>query len=295
MKKIGKILSLVTIFVMLTASFCFAAPEADADGTAGSGTLVLKETYPEDGAKGTAVENVGVKLYFDSEFTAENLKAENSNAVTLCDEEGNALPTRVLYSTQESGVVLVLFDETKKTDDTAIKQNSTYTMKISADFRDDAGNTLGEEHSITFTTLNQSASMMVNTLMMFGMFGGMMVLSARSAKKQAEQQKKEKEEKVNPYKEAKKTGKSVEEIVEKDQREKAKRAAKAARKAAAAKDDDSEDEDYDDGKYHVKAPRPISAAGGRYVSGRKAIAEAKKAEEERRKAQHSKKGKGKKK
>lgn len=295
MKKVGKILSLVTIFVMLTASFCFAAPEENEDGTDGSGTLVLKETYPKDGATGTAVENVGVKLYFDSEFTAENLKTENSAAVTLCDEEGNVLPTRVLYSTRESGVVLVLFDETKKTEDTAIKQNATYIMKISADFRDDAGNTLGEEHSITFKTLNQSASMMVNTLMMFGMFGGMMVLSARSAKKQAEQQKKEKEEKVNPYKEAKRTGKSVEEIVEKDQREKAKRAAKAAKKAAAAADEDSDDADYDDGKYHVKAPRPISAAGGRYVSGRKAIAEAKKAEEERRKAQQAKKGKGKKK
>lgn len=290
MKKLGRILSLVTIFVMLTATCCFAA--ADGDGV---GKLVLKETYPKDGATGTAVENVGVKLYFDSEFTSEKLGSSNSNAVTLCDEEGNTLPTRVLYSTQESGVVLVLFDETKKTEDMAIQQNATYTLKVSADFCDDEGNTLGKEQSISFKTLNQSASMMVNTLLMFGMFGGMMVFSAKSAKKQAEEQKKkEREEKVNPYKEAKKTGKSVEEIVEKDQRDKAKRAAKAARKAAAD-DDDYDDEDYDDGKYHVKGPRPISLAGGKYITGRKAIAEAKKAEEERRKAQQAKKGKGKKK
>lgn len=299
MKKIGKILSLVTIFVMLTATCCFAAP-ADGNGTEadGVGKLVLKETYPKDGATGTAIENVGVKLYFDSEFTADKLKSSNDNAVSLCDEEGNVLPTRVLYSPQESGVVLVLFDETKKTDDMAIQQNATYTMKISADFCDDAGNTLGKEQFISFKTLNQSASMMVNTLMMFAMFGGIMFFSAKSAKKQAEQQKKEREEKVNPYKEAKKTGKSVEEIVEKDQRDKAKRAAKAAKKAAAAaEDDDYDDEDYDDGKYHVKGPRPISAAGGKYVTGRKAIAEAKRAEEEQKRiwAEKAKKGKGKKK
>lgn len=294
MKKIGKILSLVTIFVMLTATCCFAAADASGAETDGVGALVLKETYPKDGATGTAIENMGAKLYFDSEFTAEKLGKKNDNAVTLCDPDGNTLPTRVLYSTQEPGVVLVLFDETKKTDDMTIQQNADYTIKISADFRDDEGNTLGKDQSITFKTLNQSASMMVNTLMMFVMFGGIMFFSAKSAKKQAQQQAKEREEKVNPYKEAKRTGKSVEEIVEKDQRDKAKKAAKAARKAAAA-DDDDDDEDYDDGKYHVKAPRPISAAGGKYITGRKAIAEAKKAEEERRKAQQTKKGKGKKK
>lgn len=288
MKRIGRILSLATILVMLAVTCCFAAAE-------GEGKLVLKETYPQDGATGTAIENMGVKLYFDSEFTADKLKDSNAKAVTLCDEEGKALPTRVLYSPQEPGVVLVLFDDTKKTDETAIQQNATYTMKISADFCDDEGNTLGKEQSISFKTQNQNASMMVNMLMMFGMFGGMMVLSAKSAKKQAEQQKKEREEKVNPYKEAKRTGKSVEEIVEKDQRDKAKRAAKAAKKAANDDDDDDDEEYYEDGTYRVKGPRPISAAGGKYVTGRKAIAEAKKAEEERRKAQQAKKGKGKKK
>lgn len=283
MKRIGRILSLATILVMLAVTCCFAEAESN-------GALVLKETYPKDGATGTAIENMGIKLYFDSELTAKKLKDSNSKAVSLCDEDGKSLPTRVLYSTQESGVVLVLFDDTKA-EDIDIQQNHTYTVKISPDFHDDAGNTLGKEQTISFKTLNQSASMAVNTLMMFGMFGGMMVLSARSAKKQAEQQKKEREEKVNPYKEAKRTGKSVEEIVEKDQREKAKRAARAAKKAEAQ---EAEEDFYDDGTYRVKGPRPISAAGGRYITGRKAIAEAQKAEEERRKAQKAK-SKGKKK
>lgn len=285
MKRIGRILSLAVILTVFATMFCFAA-------ASGEGALVLNDTYPKDGATGTAVENMGVKLYFDATFTQEKLKNVNEKAVTLVDEQGKTLPTQVLYSTQEPGVVLVLFDNTKQTDEIKINQNENYTFKISKDFTDDKGNTLGKDETITFKTLNQSANMAINTAMMFGVFGVMMIVTARNAKKKDSQQP-QKEDKVNPYKEAKRTGKSVEEIVEKDQKEKAKRAAKEAKKAAAA---DEEDDYYDDGNYHVKGPRPIAAAGGRYITGRKALAEAKKAEEERRKAQKAKaKGKGKKK
>lgn len=286
MKRIGKILSLVVILTVLSTAFCFAEAEA-------AGKLVLKDTYPKDGATGTAVENMGVKLYFDSTFTQEKLKNANEDAVKLYDEEGNVLPTQVLYSTQEPGVVLVLFDNRNEDKDVKIEQSSTYTFKLSADFTDDNGNTLGKEESISFKTLNQNANMWINMGMMVVIFGGMMVITAKNAKKKAEEDGKTKEEKVNPYKEAKRTGKSVEEIVEREQKEKEKRAAKAAKKAAAEED---EDDYYDDGKYHVKGPRPISAAGGKYITGRKAAAEAEKAEEERRKAQQAKsKGKGRKK
>ena len=66
MKKAGRILSLVIILVMLTASFCFAAPAEDVQDTESQGTLVLKDTYPKDGSKGASIENMYVKLYFDS-------------------------------------------------------------------------------------------------------------------------------------------------------------------------------------------------------------------------------------
>ena len=287
MKKLGKILSLVVILVMMTATFAFA------EEAAGAGKLVLDSTYPKDGATGTAVENMGIKLYFnDATFTQSKLGDVNDNNVTLTDEEGNKLPIMVLYSTQESGVVLVLFDYNAD-EDVAIEQNSNYTITVSADFVDDNGNTLGTAQSVTFKTVNQNLNMLINTGMMFGMFGIIMVVSAKGAQKQANQNTQQKEEKVNPYKEAKKTGKSVEEIVEKDQKEKAKRAEKAAKKAAAQAEEDDEDEYYDDGNYHVKGPRPIAAAGGKYKSGRKAIYEAKLAEEEQKRiwAEKAKKGK----
>lgn len=214
MKRIGKILSLVVILTVLSTSFCFAAA---ADG---AGKLELKDTYPKDGATGTAVENMGVKLYFDTTFTQEKLKNANENAVKLYDEEGNVLPTQVLYSTQEPGVVLVLFDNSSADKDVKIEQSSTYTFKLSADFTDDNGNTLGKEESVSFKTLNQNANMWINMAMMLAIFGGMMIITAKNAKKKEEENGKTKEEKVNPYKEAKRTGKSVEEIVERDQKEK---------------------------------------------------------------------------
>ena len=298
MKKLGKILSLVVILTVVLSMSCFAAfadTEATSDNASdGAGKLVLTDTYPKDGATGTAIENMGVKLYFDSTFTQSKLKDANADAVKLYDPDGNVLPTQVLYSTQEPGVVLVLFDKNNAGDAT-IQQKTEYTFKLSGDFTDDAGNTLGTEQTVSFTTLNQNANMWINMGMMAVMFGGMMIMTAKSAKKQVEEERKKREDKVNPYKEAKKTGKSVEEIVEKDQKDKAKRAEKAAKKAAALGELDDDDDYYDDGNYHVKAPRPISAAGGKYKTGRKALYEAKLAEEEQKRiwAEKAKKGKGK--
>ena len=278
MKRAGRILSLVIILVMMTTAFCLTAAAADVQQTGSEGGLKLEDTYPKDGSRGASIENMSVKLYFNSEFTEEVLKKSNDGAIQFIGPEGEKLPTRVLYSTKEKGVVLVIVDNDKEGKIITGEGNSEYTLKISGSFKDDKGNTLGQDKTIKFTTLNQKVNTMVNMLLMFVMFGGIMVISMRGAKKEAErQQNAAKNEKVNPYKEAKRTGKSVEEIVERDQRNKAKQAEKAAKKAAKEAE---EAEDYDDyieeGVYRVKGPRPIAAAGGKYITGRKAAAESKK-------------------
>lgn len=298
MKKAGRILSLVIILVMMTTVFCFAAAAEDAQQAGTKGSLTLLDTYPKDGSKGASIDNMSVKLYFDSKFTEKVLKKANDGAVQLIGPEGEKLPTRVLYNPKEEGVVLVIVDNDKDGKIITGKGNSEYTLKVSGSLRDDKGNTLGEDKTIKFTTLNQSANNIVNMVMMFVMFGAIMVISMRGAKKEAQkQQAAKKDEKVNPYKEAKRTGKSVEEIVEQDKKNKARQAEKAARKAA--KENDDYDDYIEDGVYRVKGPRPIAAGGGKYITGRKAMAEAKKAEAEARKAQQkqykTKKGKGKKK
>ena len=289
MKKVGAIVSLAALIIVFSTSLCFAE------------TLTLERSYPEDGSTGASIENLGVKLYFSHNLTAEKAGKENENVFHLYDPEGKELPIKVLYPDKEDGVVLVLLDSTADADgdgraDVTVQGNSEYKLTISKDLVDDEGNVLGTDQTVTFRTLNQNANTTISMLMMVFMFGGMMVYSFKSAKKANEEARKKKDEKVNPYKEAKRTGKSVEEIVEKDQKEKARKAAREAAKAA-------KEEWIDINTYRVKRPRPISEGGGRYITGRKAIAEAKKAEAEARKAakqqynkkRNVKKGKGKRK
>ena len=229
-----------------------------------------------------------MKLYFDATFTEDVLKDTNDNCFQLLNPDGEKLPIRVLYATKEEGVVLVILENADNK--IKVQGNETYTLKIADSFKADDGSTYGKNTDITFTTMNTQRNMLINMLMMFVMFGGMMFFSMKSAQKAAQEQ----EQKVNPYKEAKRTGKSVEEIVEQEEKEKAKRAAKEARKAA--KEEEFEF-DFSD-NYKVKRPRPISEGGGKYITGRKAAAEAKKAEAEARKAQkkaQANRGKGKKK
>ena len=249
MKRAGRILSLVIATLMLCTAVCFA------DGIA-TGNFNLVDEYPRDGATGAAMENVGVKLYFDTEFSEDVLKDKNDNAFQLVDPDGNSFPLMVLYVPKEDikeegvkGIILVLLDNTGDNADVKVASNTEYTLKISKDLTADNGSTLGKDTAVTFRTMNQQAN-------------------------------------------TKKTGKSVEEIVEKDQRDKAKRAAKLAKKA---EEDDDDDYEEDNGNYKVKGPRPISAGGGKYITGRKALAEAKKAEEEARAARRKAQGKGKKK
>lgn len=283
MKRIGKILSLAMIICLLATSFCFAD------------TLTLENSYPADGSTGASIENLGVKLAFSSNMSASKAGKANKDVFTLTDSEGNELPIRVLYPPKEDGIILVLFDE-NKAEDITVQGNSDYTLTISGDLVDDHGNALGEDQTITFKTLNQNANTMINMVLMFVMFGGMMLFSTKSAKKAAEEAKaKEREEKVNPYKEAKRTGKSVEEIVEQTEKDRAKRAAKEARKAAREKQDEYDWIDIN--TYRVNARRPVTAQQSKFVAKRKAEAEARKAEARAAKQakKNYKKGKAKKK
>lgn len=286
MKKLGRILCLAALVVTMTASVCFGAE-----------TLKIVEAYPEDGQKNTTIENMCVKLWFNHEMGNEETVKENEACFKLTDDEGKAVPIRVFYHPDDTKQVLVLADTTKRLD---IKDNTEYTLTVSAELMDNEGYTLGQDAKYSFTTLNASRNNTVYMIMMFVMFGGMFFFTSRQMKKQqAEQQndkQQAKEEPFNPYKEAKKTGKTVEEVIAAHEKEMAKKAAKEAKKAARHHDDDDDEfeEIETNGNHKVKGPRPISAAGSTYITGRKAEAEARAAEEERlakRRAANAKKKK----
>lgn len=290
MKRIGAIVCLAALIVTMTASVCFGAQ-----------SLEVVDSYPKDGQKNTSIENMGVKLTFNSEVGAKDTIKANAKCFSITDDQGKKIPIRVFYDPKDSKKMMVLADavEIANDKDLRIKDNTEYTLHISGDFVDSAGNELGKDMEISFTTLNQSQNTKVYMIMMVIMMGGMFFFTSRQAKKQMEKQQEEtgvKEEPFNPYKEAKRTGKSVDEVIAAHEKEVAKREAKAAKKAKrqSAEEDDDYEYEEDNGNYKVKGPRPISAGGSTYITGRKALAEARKAEEERlakRRAANAKKKK----
>ena len=285
MKKTSIRICLTALIVMIFTSFAFAE----------SGKLELKESYPKDGQKNTSIENVGVKLTFNNKVNKKENQKANSKCFKILDSKGKALPIKVYYNPDVKGQVLVLYD-TVNAKKNAIKGDSKYTLVISKKFVDNDGNTLGKDQKITFKTLNQSLNTKIYLVMMVVMMFGMFFFTSRQAKKHQEEDGDSDTVNApfNPYKEAKRTGRPVSEVIAQHEKEEAKAAKKAARKAAkeAEEDDYEEYEEEDNGNFKVKRPRPISEAGGRYITGRKAIAEAKAAEEERlakRRAKNKKK------
>ena len=279
MKRISFVACLTAFMIMLASSAVFA-----------DSTLKITEAYPHDGQKNTTVENMSVKLTFNNPVDAKENHKANLKCISIKDNKGKKLPTKVYYNPEDSKQVLVLVDMTDKKikeKKIKIKDNAKYTLTVTDDFTDNAGNTLAETEKISFTTLNQAWNTKVYMIMMLLMFGGMFFFSSRQAKKHmAENQQTTKEEPFNPYKEAKKTGKPLAEVIAQHEKEEAKKAAKEAKKAAHAhKEEDDYEEDYEEellpGHFKVKAAKPIAAAGGKYLTGRKAKAEARKAEEER--------------
>ncbi len=267
MKKFGAILSLALIIVMMACSLSFA------------GSFQVEKTYPKDGDHDKSVDNFCLKVYFNESVHDSDKKA-NAKCVTVVDEEGEKLPVSLYYSPKEKGMMMALVEP----ENTAkVKQDTEYTITISGDFQNDNGDTLGEDYVVSFKTLNSKRATMINMIMMAVMFGGIMIFSTKSMKKEAakEAEKRGAEEKVNPYKVAKETGKSVEEIVAQDQKKKAKKAASQARRVAKDKAERDKlaqsiaeaEEKPAGGAKHVKGPRPISAGGSTYITGRKALAE----------------------
>lgn len=274
-KRLGAILALVLMMVAMSASFAFA----------GEGTLKLDDTYPRDGDKGMQVENSGVKLYFDQNMINKKNEKANLDCFKFTDAKGRALPIRVLYSPKEEGLVLVLVDNQ------TLESDSQYKLYISGDVKSASGDTLGEDLTIEFTTVDTAKATTINMVLTFVMMGAVMIASSKAAKQQQKNQQAEKEveEKFNPYKAAKESGKSVAEVLREEEANREKQKKKIEKKKAKeaallaeieAEEDDSYEEEIESGNKKVKGPRPASAAGSKYVVQLKA----KKAEEAKRKA-----------
>ena len=99
MKRGTLIAVLTAIMIMACSVFSFAD-----DG------LKLVSSYPEDGQTNTSMENLGVKLTFNNPINSEEAKKIDKSKFSIVDEEGKKVPTLVLFSDKNDGLVLVIAD-----------------------------------------------------------------------------------------------------------------------------------------------------------------------------------------
>ena len=253
MKKISLIAILTSIMIMAASVFCFA-----------DGGFDLVSSYPEDGQTNTSMENLGVKLTFSNAMNSKAATAANADKFAIYDEDGKTVPVQVLFSDSDKGLVLVLADIDQGF---VAKNNSEYKLVISGDLVDNDGNVLGADKTVTFRTYNQRVNNIVNMVMMFVMFGGIMVLSLRQNNKEKEEEEPKdapKEQAFNPYREAKKTGKSIEEVKAEQAKKEAKEAKKKARKKKTTQAPPEKKiencAELLNNVYHVHAPAPVNKA-----------------------------------
>lgn len=262
MKKRGLIAFLTIMMLMVSAVFANADEDA----------LKLVSTYPKDGQKNTSVENVGVKLKFNNSVSGEKVRDNNLKALKIVNKKsGDKLATKIIFSKKTPGLVLVLGDNSDGK--LKVENNSEYKLVIDERFSDDNGNQLGETKVLSFKTFNQKLNNSINMMLMFLMFGGIAFFTMRQQKQQKEAAKEEdpkaKKDTVNPYKEAKRTGKSVEQIVAAEKKKEAKKNKGKKKEVQPDKIDKKHINIPELLPYvhHVKSPRPISDAGGKYKSG----------------------------
>lgn len=266
MKRIGALVCLMIMVISVLAPSCFAAKDSAA--ASGKTNFKIVSSTPKDGENNVSVENLSVKLYFDTEMVPESKAVRDANAkqFKLTDSKGHKIPIKVYYSHKEKGLMMVASDIVDT--DIKIKGKSDYTLTIGKNLKASDGSELGAPVKLTFKTLDQEGSTKVYMAMMAVMMVGMIFFTTRSAKKAAEKESEEKgkAETVNPYKEAKRTGKSVEEIVAADKKKKAKLAEAEAKKQAKIAELIEEElaKEKAASNKRVQGPKPISATGSEY-------------------------------
>jgi hypothetical protein len=281
MKRFAGIVVTVLFTLFLSTAPCFA------EG------LNLISNYPEEGGHSSPPTNLGIKLFFDNNVSARELREQNKTCFKLLDDEGKSVPLEVLYKDADPNYILVIAEPEDAR--AGLGSDREYRFEIAQELQALDGSTLDAPEFITFRTRNTAMDTNINMalmgVMVVAMLGFSVISMRRQAKKSAASQ--EKAQKVNPYKVSKETGKSVTDIVAQEDKKKQKASKKGDskdnkktdRSGAAATSAETRAGGVGNSRVkRVKGPRPIAAAGSSYRTGRKAAAEKKAREEAARMA-----------
>jgi hypothetical protein len=283
-KRIIIVAAVAAVFFVVSAPAVFAAEteavpiSADLGGVGGN-SLKLVSSNPEEGSTNLQAQNVGIKLYFDGDVTDKSVQSVNEACFAFTYKSGGktkTLPVKTYFETRaDKGHYILAIIDTNKLKNNMLVSNKAYNLTISGRLTSADGRSLGRDTVIDFKTVDQSSSTSIYMLLMVGMIGAMIAMTVFQSKRKekAAAEVAAKGGRVNPYKLAKDKKISVKEameLIERDRKRRMKRLGIAEGKdettaaAAAEKPRDTK---------RVKAPRPISAAGSTYKTGRSALVE----------------------
>jgi hypothetical protein len=280
---IAGVLAILSVFTVLPVAFAAAgATETTPDSApiGNSGTLKLTDSTPRDGFTHMTATNVAVKLYFDGNVTEENVLASNKDCFKLTDSKDKVIPTKAVVGDKRNDYILLTAHPKGKTG--ALENNSTYKLTISKSLHDVNNRSLGEDVVINFKTvdvsLNSKIYMGIMGLMVAAMIGMTVLQNRRKQRLEAEVAAGVRGEKINPYKYAREKGITVDQALAHIEKEKQKRAKRLGVTAEELdkKIEEAKRKPTTPGAKRVHGPRPISAGGSSYKTGRKAEAEARK-------------------
>jgi hypothetical protein len=140
-----RILVFSIIMVMMLSMTAFAGDNN------GQSLLTITETMPVDGAKDIPVDQV-IKLSFSNNVINSSIRENNMACFKLVDSDDNDVTIEVFMDDDQ------IHPDQKRiikiTPTEGFAENMTYTLKINGDMSGKNGNTLGDELTVSFSTVS---------------------------------------------------------------------------------------------------------------------------------------------
>ncbi len=151
-KSVLKLMSILT--VMLCVFMVIPALAGNGDGSGGEqkSPLVLESSDPAEGQDNISL-SPRITLTFSKNVVNMKVKDENKECFVMNDAAGNLVPFAVEMSDDQTLEGREKRDDIVLIPQQTLESSTTYTVKISPNLQSKSGVSLGEEVTVTFTTL----------------------------------------------------------------------------------------------------------------------------------------------
>ena len=143
-----------TLYLVITITLMISLFSV-AEGTDGNKPLFLDTSTPEDGAADIPLDQE-IKFVFSKNVVNLSIKENNLKCLTMEDSEGNDVPIEVVMGDDQIHPDEKRYIIIKPVD--GLVENMTYTVIISPDMLAKNGNNLGEETTVSFSTISTEPS-----------------------------------------------------------------------------------------------------------------------------------------